>query len=208
MSSLPIDAEVIKKAGCLSTGLNVLSGLRLDRFCFQSNSKVQGGFMSNEVKIGGKSFVIDNTKASFGQVTPDERKEQHQEHTTSDTLVSVLRPEPRPQAPIRTSSVAPEDIVHSRIAFFEGLVSGRFGIFGMFAMWLFGGVPAFFVAREIWFLCINHLPSFSEEPGRFLMLMLGLVVGEALPLCAILVLAINTLAAFGPGKSSRTGLTR
>lgn len=158
--------------------------------------------MSNELKIGGKSFVLEDPKGNLGRTTPGERKEQHREHTTSDTLVSVLRPEPKPQAPIRPSSLAPEDMARSRVALYEGLASGRVGLPGIFAMWLFAGIPAIFLGREIWFLCVNHLPAFSEEPGRFLLLMLGLIAGEGLPLAAILVLAISTLATLGRRKSS------
>jgi hypothetical protein len=158
--------------------------------------------MSNELKIGGKSFVIDDPNGNLGRPTHNERKEQHQEHTTSDTLVSVLRPEVRPPAPIRPSSLAPEDMSRSRVALYQGLVSGRAGLPGLSAMWLFGGIPAIMVGREIWVLCINHLPTFSEEPGRFLLLMLGLITGEGIPLAAILVLAISTLTAFGQRKPS------
>jgi ATP sulfurylase len=56
--------------------------------------------MSNELKIGSKSFVLDDPKGALGRITPEERKEQHQEHTSSDTIVSVLRPELRPPAPM------------------------------------------------------------------------------------------------------------
>jgi hypothetical protein len=156
--------------------------------------------MSNELKVGGKSFVVDDPKGSLGPTSPVEHRVEHQEHTTSDTLVSVLRPEPRPKAPIRPSSMASTDIINSRVALWEGLVSGRGGPLGMFAAWLFAGFPAIWVGREIWFLCTNQLPAFSEEPGRFLLRMLGLVAGEALPLAAILVLVIGTLALFGRRK--------
>jgi hypothetical protein len=158
--------------------------------------------MSNELKIGGKSFVVDDPKGNLERLTPDERKEEHREHTSSDTLVSVLRPEPKPQAPIRPSSFAPEDMVRSRVALYDGLVSGRAGLPGVFAMWLFGGIPAILVGREIWFLCIDHLPTFNEEPGRFLLILLGLIAGEGIPLAALLVLAISTLATFDRRKSS------
>ncbi|RDS81781.1 hypothetical protein DWU99_15230 [Dyella psychrodurans] len=70
-------------------------------------------------------------------------------------------------------------------------------------MWLFGGIPAILVGREIWFLCINHLPTFSEEPGRFLLILLGLIAGEAIPLAALVVLAISTLATVDGRKSTR-----
>ena len=158
--------------------------------------------MSNELKIGSKSFVLDDPKGALGRITPEERKEQHHEHTSSDTIVSVLRPELRPPAPIRPSSFAPEDMVRSRVAFYEGLVSGRAGLPGIVAMWLFVGLPTIFIGREIWFLCTDHLPTFSEDPARFLLRTLGLIVGEGILLAAILFLVISTLSTFGPRKPS------
>lgn len=158
--------------------------------------------MSNELRIGGKSFVVDNPEGNLERLTPDERREQHWEHTSSDTLVSVLRPEPRPQDPIRPSSFAAEDMARSRVAFYDGLVSGRVGLPRIFAMWLFGGMPAVLVGHEIWFLCVSHLPAFGEQPGRFMLVLLGLIVGEGIPLATVLVLAISTLATFDRRKSS------
>lgn len=158
--------------------------------------------MSNELNIGGKSFVIDDLKGTLGPVSPVAHKVEHQEHTTSDTLVSVLRPEPKPKAPVRTSSLDPGDMARSRVALLDGLKAGRAGPLSMFVAWLFGGLPAILVGREVWILCTRQLPSFSEEPGKFLLRMMGLVGGEGLPLAAMFVLIIGTLGLFGRRKPS------
>lgn len=156
--------------------------------------------MSNELKIGGKAFVIDGQKDSFGSVSPSVRVEQHEEHTTSDTLVSVLRPTPVLTPPAQTYSIEPTHAARSRVALLEGILSGRSGAAGIATAWLLAGLPCFWIGRENWFLCTDDLPDFGQEPGRFLLRILGLVAVEALPAAVVLILLYGTFALFGRQK--------
>lgn len=159
-----------------------------------------GGSMSNEMKIGGKSFVIDGQKDSFGPVSPSVRVEQHEEHTTSDTLVSALRPTPVLTPPAQTYSIEPAHAARSRVALLEGILSGRSGAAGLITAWLLAGLPCFWIGREIWFLSTDHLPDYGQSPSRFLLRILGLVAAEALPTATVLILLCGTLALFGRRK--------
>jgi len=158
--------------------------------------------MSSELKIGGKSFVVDDPGDSLMRATSIECKEQHQEYTTSDTLVSFMRPEPKSLAPIKPSSLAPEDMARSRVALYERLASGGVGLPGMLLMWLFVAIPAISMGWVIWIQCTNSLPVFSVEPGHFILRMLVLIVGDGFLLAAFLIMTVCTLLQFGRRKSS------
>lgn len=146
--------------------------------------------MSQEIRIGQKTFVLDDPRGTLDRVAPDD---QHGEHEDSAPLdISMRRAEMLPPEPL-PDNVDPLGSIRGRALLLERFYQGHAGGWGLLFAWTVMGTPVIYTFYMVCFW-ITDAMSRVDSLADGLVLMLAFVIGICGPGFGLWVLLHGTYA--------------
>lgn len=155
----------------------------------------------HEIKIGDRSFVLDDPNGALARV---EKHEQVIAHPDSGSMEATVREakERKLQAELFAKTVFPlaNDRPHMKIL--ENLLKGRIGRPGIVLLWIVTGIPCLMMAWGFFSLFMAHIHD-VRVPSGLTARICGLVGIEAIFAWWIGLLLRATFAAFSRRRADR-----